>query len=45
MTSGNKNQTTVVATVNPAGMSMPPFVIYDAKNLNMEWTKGGQHMG
>ena len=22
------------------GQTMPPFIIFDAKNLNMEWTKG-----
>lgn len=39
-TSGNKKQVTVVASVNAAGMCTPPFVIFDAKSLNMEWTKG-----
>ena len=39
-TSGNKSQVTVVGCVNAAGSSIPPFVIFDAKSLNMEWTKG-----
>ncbi len=39
-TSGNKNQVTVVGCVNAAGSAMPPFVIFDAKSLNMEWTVG-----
>ena len=39
-TSGNKSQVTVVGCVNAAGSAMPPFVIFDAKSLNMEWAKG-----
>ena len=38
--SGNKKQVTVVACVNAAGNAMPPYVIFDAKNLNMYWTEG-----
>ena len=38
--SGNKSQITVVGCVNVTGTTLPPFVIFDAKNLNMEWTKG-----
>lgn len=39
-TSGNKSQVTVIGCVSAAGQAIPPFVIYDAKSLNMEWTKG-----
>ena len=39
-TSGNKSQVTVVACINATGHCLPPFIIYDAKNLNMDWTKG-----
>ena len=39
-TSGNKFQVTVVACINATGHCLPPFIIYDAKNLNMDWTKG-----
>jgi len=38
-TSGNKSQVTVVGCINAVGQALPPFVIFDAKNLNMEWTK------
>ena len=39
-TSGNKSQVTVIGCVSAAGQAMPPFVIFDAKSLNIEWTKG-----
>ena len=39
-TSGNKSQVTVIGCINAAGQAIPPFVIFDAKSLNMEWTKG-----
>ena len=39
-TSGNKSQITVIACVSAAGTTMPPFVIFDAKSLNVEWTEG-----
>lgn len=39
-TSGNKSQITVIACVSAAGHALPPFVIFDAKRLNYEWTKG-----
>ena len=39
-TSGNKSQVTVIACVSATGHVLPPFVIFDAKQLNMEWTKG-----
>ena len=38
-TSGNKSQITVIGCVNAAGQTIPPFVIFDAKSLNMEWTR------
>lgn len=39
-TSGNRSQITVIACVSAAGQAIPPFVIFDAKGLNHEWTKG-----
>ena len=39
-TSGNKSQITVVGCGDATGSCIPPFVIIDAKSLNMEWTKG-----
>ena len=39
-TSGNKSQITVIGCVNAAGSHIPPFVIFDAKNLNHNWTEG-----
>jgi len=38
-TSGNKSQVTVVACIKTTGQCMPPFIIFDAKNLNIDWTK------
>ena len=38
--SGNKKQITVVGCVNAAGQAIPPFVIFDAKCLNHDWTDG-----
>ena len=38
-TTGNKNQITVIACVNGSGQCILPFVIFDAKRLNMEWRK------
>jgi len=29
----------VIAFVNTSGQCIPPFVIFDAKRLNMEWRK------
>ena len=40
-TSGSKAQTTVVVCVNAIGQVIPPFVIYNAKMLNLEWMNGG----
>ena len=39
-TSGNKSQVTVIACVSATGHVIPPFVIFDAKGLNYDWTKG-----
>ena len=39
-TSGNKSQVTVIVCVSATGHALPPFVIFDAKSLNIEWTKG-----
>ena len=39
-TSGNKSQITVIGCVSASGHAIPPFVIFDAKSLNKEWTKG-----
>ena len=39
-TSGNKSQITVIGCVNATGTAIPPFVIFDAKSLNIEWTEG-----
>ena len=38
-TSGNKSQVTVVACIKATGQCMQPFIIFDAKNLNIDWTK------
>ncbi len=35
-----KSQITVIACVSAVGQAIPPFVIFDAKGLNVEWTKG-----
>jgi len=37
---GNKSQITVLGCCNGTGQVMPPFVIFDAKNLNYLWTRG-----
>jgi len=36
--SGNKGQVTVVGCINAMGQALPPFVVFDAKNLNIQWT-------
>ena len=43
-TSGNKAQITVVS-VSATGNTIPPFVIFDAKNVNIEWTRGEVPVG
>ena len=30
----------MIACVNATGQTIPPFVIFDAKMLNVDWTKG-----
>ena len=37
--SGNKTQITVIASLSASGQCTPPFVIFDANRLNMEWRK------
>ena len=37
-TSGNKKQITVIGCVSAAGQALPPFVIFDAKWHNPEWS-------
>ena len=37
--SGRKGQVTIVACSNAVGQTIPPMVIFDAKNLNHAWTK------
>ena len=39
-TSGNKSQVKIIACVSASGQCMPPFVIFDAKRLNLEWRNG-----
>ena len=38
--SGQKGQVTVVGCASASGQAIPPFVIFDAKQLNLLWTKG-----
>ena len=38
--SGNKSQVTVVGCINAIGQALPPFIIFNAKNLNLDWTNG-----
>lgn len=38
--SGNKSQITILACASAAGNTIPPFVIFDRKNLNQELTIG-----
>ena len=38
-TSDNKNQVTVIACVSASGQCIPPFFIFDAKRLNLDWWK------
>ena len=39
-TSGSRSQLTVIACVSANGQCILPFVIFDAKRLNMEWRNG-----
>ena len=38
--SGKKGQVTVVACASATGQAIPPYVIFDAKQLNPAWFKG-----
>jgi len=38
-TSGNKSLIITVACINAIGQTIPSFINFDAKNLNMEWTR------
>ena len=38
-TSGNKSQIIVIACVSASGHCIPPFVLFDAKQLHIEWRK------
>ena len=31
----------MVGCINVISQALPPFVIFNAKNLNLDWTKGG----
>ena len=37
---GNKSQITVVGCINATGQALPPFIVFDAKKLNLQWTTG-----
>ena len=39
-TTRNKYQITVIGCISATGQAIPPFVIFDAKSLNVEWTVG-----
>ena len=36
---GNKAQITVVGCINAPGQAIPPFIVFDAKILNLQWTE------
>ena len=38
--SGQKGQITVLGCCSGTGQALPPFVIFDAKTLNIAWTRG-----
>lgn len=38
--SGTKSQITVLGCCSGTGQAMPPFIIFDAKQLNHQWTRG-----
>ena len=38
--SGNKTQITILGCCSGTGQAMPPFLIFDAKQLNHQWTHG-----
>ena len=37
---GNKSQVTIVGCINAIGQALPPFIVFDAKHLNMQWAVG-----
>ena len=39
-TAGNKSQITVIGCVSATGHAVPPFVIWNAKSMNKEWSAG-----
>lgn len=39
-TAGNKSQITVIGCVSATGHAIAPFVIWDAKSMNKEWSVG-----
>lgn len=39
-TTGSKSQTTIIGCASATGQAMPPFVIFNAKQLNPLWTRG-----
>jgi len=39
ISSGNKAQITVVGCINASGQAIPPFIVFDAKNFNLQWTE------
>ena len=39
-TAGNKSQITVIGCVSATGHAIAPFVIWDAKSINKEWSVG-----
>ena len=38
--SGQKSQITVIGCCSATGQAIQPFVIFDAKQLNLQWCKG-----
>ena len=38
--SGMKSQITILGCCSGTGQAMPPFIIFDAKQLNHQWTRG-----
>ena len=39
VSSGSKAQITVVGCINVSGQAIPPFIVFDTKNLNLQWTE------
>lgn len=38
--SGNKSQITILGCCSATGQALPPFIIFQAKQLNYQWTRG-----